>query len=650
MSRPGSRRASAGEVGRPSSRSHDHLIQKKEYEDLIDPVKVVGERKLVQEREPYGNVWSFHWTKETRAPSVERVAGIQEVMYLASAHHAITTRGGLFSFGKNSRDIVGDRGMTAKAVDALRGKAITQVAFPGEQNNPHSLAVTTGGDVYAWGAGGSGQLGQGSSRDSDYPQRVEDLSGIYICRVACGSDLAGGHSLALSEDGRVFSWGYNANGQLGVGNRTEQYRPVSVETLRGSRVVDVAAGWRHSAALTDKGFMFTFGSNRHGQCGHSGLKGEDCLSPKLVAALKSSELNRMWCFGHMTFATTRRMGELYQWGKCPRVADTGKRVNEGVLVPERLEGPKDVIGVVAATDLFGSHIAAWCTTGEVYTWGNGASGRLGHGNTESIDTPKRVDGMDSQKVLSVGLGSDLTGGHTVFLTDEGKVYACGRSGGLLPKTIDEQYRPMLVNALADKQIRQIRCGARHTVLLIGSPEPNGITRYDKGLPMVRDKSTAEKSEEISEELTTKYAEIERKTDARIRGYGMNREEERSMMAGLLREVATEMMEKQIDQVKDITKKLAESQQEQNISFRANVDSIDKERQKLVASVHDLTAEIVRRGDMRKGMDTEIEKVKDEVSSLRMEMKKIAEQNRKDIESVKLEFGLLRKTIMEAMHR
>jgi hypothetical protein len=104
-------------------------------------------------------------------------------------------------------------------VSALSG--ITAIAGGGF----HSLALKNDGTVWAWGANAQGQLGNGTNTDSNVPVQVSTLSGITA--------IAGGayHSLALKNDGTVWAWGYNGTGQLGNGNNTDSNVPVQVTGL-----------------------------------------------------------------------------------------------------------------------------------------------------------------------------------------------------------------------------------------------------------------------------------------------------------------------------------------------------------------------------------------------------------------------------------
>ncbi|MFL6076449.1 MAG: RCC1 domain-containing protein, partial [Mycobacteriales bacterium] len=103
----------------------------------------------------------------------------------------------------------------------------------------HSLAVRSDGSVYTWGCNDRGQLGDGTVTNRARPVRVLGMRGA-VAVVASGgggdSDPGGrGHSMALLDDGTVWTWGCNDHGELGDGTTTERHTPVQVTSLQGVR-------------------------------------------------------------------------------------------------------------------------------------------------------------------------------------------------------------------------------------------------------------------------------------------------------------------------------------------------------------------------------------------------------------------------------
>ncbi|XP_044753583.1 uncharacterized protein LOC123312995 [Coccinella septempunctata] len=123
----------------------------------------------------------------------------------------------------------------------------------------HTLFLTDYG-VYACGSNNYSQLGLGPNiQESPYPQMITDLSDVKIMQVVCGQY----HSIALSADGYVYTWGWGIHGQLGHDSCNSEVYPRKLNF--GKRIKQVAAGHAHSLILTEEGELYGFGSNAFGQ-------------------------------------------------------------------------------------------------------------------------------------------------------------------------------------------------------------------------------------------------------------------------------------------------------------------------------------------------------------------------------------------------
>ena len=167
--------------------------------------------------------------------------------------------------------------------------------------NYHTVASTADGQLFAWGANADGQLGMGDYEDRAFPHQVPWTFTSGPLQVACG----GRHTLILGERSEVWSCGCNLHGQLGHGARfgTESLkRFIEVEALSDESIVLVACGGAHSAAVCDDGGLYTWGKNQNGQLGHGGVQTE--LEPRKVAAL-GTRVAWVACGGSHTAALVR---------------------------------------------------------------------------------------------------------------------------------------------------------------------------------------------------------------------------------------------------------------------------------------------------------------------------------------------------------
>eukprot|EP00439_Symbiodinium_sp_Y106_P060273 s3797_g8.t2 len=128
----------------------------------------------------------------------------------------------------------------------------------------HTAAITDSGELWTWGENGHGQLGVGDTTNRHGPVKVS-VSHQKVVAVAAGY----WHSAAITESGELWTWGYNGHGQLGVGDTKKRHAPIKV-SVNGQKIAAVAAGGFHSTAITDSHEVWTWGYNGHGQLGVGG--------------------------------------------------------------------------------------------------------------------------------------------------------------------------------------------------------------------------------------------------------------------------------------------------------------------------------------------------------------------------------------------
>lgn len=134
--------------------------------------------------------------------------------------------------------------------------------------NAHTCVITEEGDLFSFGRGHEGQIGHGDRPSQCVilaPQYIHKLYGAKMKAVACGRDF----TIALSTTGKVFSWGAGDLGQLGTGRVTKRVIPqmVEVPTKDNDPLLGVAAGWGHVLVSSKKGALFSWGFNAYGQLG-----------------------------------------------------------------------------------------------------------------------------------------------------------------------------------------------------------------------------------------------------------------------------------------------------------------------------------------------------------------------------------------------
>ena len=183
----------------------------------------------------------------------------------------------------------------------------------------HCLAVDTNGILYAWGYNGSGQLGRGDHLAQAAPVTVAMVgaaSGKLVQAVAAGW----GFSLALTTDGTVLAWGSNDKGQLGNGTYSESNVPVPLTSgaLAGKKVVAISAGIAFSMALTSEGKVVTWGGNADHQLGNNSFSNSNVpVAVTISAALTGRTVTAIAAGGGHALALSSD-GHVAAWGSNSR--------------------------------------------------------------------------------------------------------------------------------------------------------------------------------------------------------------------------------------------------------------------------------------------------------------------------------------------
>ena len=265
-----------------------------------------------------------------------------------------------------------------------------------------SAVLTPDGRVWTWGTNAQGQLGDGTNVDRAAPGAVLNLD--QVVAIAAGNY----HVLALRDDRTVWSWGYNQAGQLGDGSRTNRNLPVQVIGLTG--VAAIAAGAHHSLAVTTDGRLYSWGSDQKGQLGVGGAPDGLRVLPVEVTAL--GNVVAVDAFAATSIAALAD-GSVWAWGE-NRLGQLG----DGTTVDRFSPVPNGIANAVAVA-AGGTASAALLDDGTVATWGSNNSGMLGSGLPGSRFTPGAVVNLTDIVGVDVGFG------HMIALRTDGTVWVWG---------------------------------------------------------------------------------------------------------------------------------------------------------------------------------------------------------------------------------
>ncbi|CAN1127937.1 Ultraviolet-B receptor UVR8 [Linum perenne] len=376
------------------------------------------------------------------------IPGLPSDITAVSAGHyhslAVTSRGDLWAWGRNEEAQLGrgillprDTWHEPKRVESLDQVHVTAAFASGVI----SSAIGDDGSLWVWGKSKRGQLGLGSGiTEAVVPSRVPKLTGENIAKVSFGW----GHALAQTKDGKLYGWGYLADGRIGKiggvveasvldsvaantkgGDRFEAaerkvlegmakekdmpivWEPCLVEELDGTQVVDIACGLDHSLVLCSDGKLLTSGSNVYGQLGRQnqgmGFFPADITAhtSHIAAGLGHSLAICNAASSASTGGSASAASSILSWG-WNGSSQLGRTGNE--KRPSEVEGMSEERAISVSAGRV--HSMAVTSEGELWVWGCGKSGRLGLGSPYDEQEPIVVDSLEGRKVLQAVAGFD----------------------------------------------------------------------------------------------------------------------------------------------------------------------------------------------------------------------------------------------------
>lgn len=275
------------------------------------------------------------------------------------------------------------------------------------QGAEHALALQSNGTVWSWGKGSLGQLGIPNVYNSETPIQIPGLSQVVSIKAA------NAHSLAVKSDGSVWTWGSNLGGQLGLGNSSLIFQMTPVQVPWLSNVKAVSGGASNSIALQNNGTVWSWGDNTHGQVGD----GTSLVrySPVVVAGLPEVKAISTGMYHNVAVDAN---GNVWSWG-----GNFWGQLGDGTIQnrsrPVRVSGISEAVSDVSAGSDFNVVLAA---SGKVWSWGSNSKGQLGDGTTAQRLSPILVSSLSEQNMISAGGGHGLSLGKNGGIWSWGNNY------------------------------------------------------------------------------------------------------------------------------------------------------------------------------------------------------------------------------------
>ena len=319
--------------------------------------------------------------------------------------------------------------------------------------------------VFSWGFNRYGQLGIGSENNEEIPRYIEGLSGVKY--ISCGSE----QTACIDNDGKLYTFGRGADARLGhgkTGGLNETY-PRIVDELSDEVIIQVDAGYNHMGCVTINGDVFTFGKNTYNQLGHNNKS-----YPDIVKTLKDNNIKctKISC-GRYHSVVLSDDGKCYGFGG-RKYGETGIS-NKNIPIPTYVSGLKGkyIIDIECGNDF----TLFLTKNGEVYSSGANDQGQLGLGalRDRSICIPTKIRELKNVKHIAAGQF------HCICLCENGSIYTWGlnKDGQLGHGDTQNRTKPTILMELNNDNLKPIsvHAGGGHTGVVVFNKELNKKQLY-----------------------------------------------------------------------------------------------------------------------------------------------------------------------------
>jgi alpha-tubulin suppressor-like RCC1 family protein len=352
--------------------------------------------------------------------------------------------GGLWTCGYNNNGQLGDSTTTSKSspIQTIAGGTNWKQVTCGYM---HTAAIKTDGTLWTWGYNAFGQLGNNATISKSSP--IQTIAGGTNWKQVSGgsSNIA-----AIKTDGTLWNWGYNGDGRLGDSTTISKSSPIQT-IAGGTNWKQVAGGYYHTAAIKTDGTLWTWGDNSYGQLGDSTTTSKSSPVQTIAGGTNWKQVS---C-GQYHIAAIKTDGTLWNWG----------RNNNGQLgdsTPTSKSSPIQTI--VGGTNwkqvtCGAYHTAAMKTDGTLWSWGYNLFGALGNNTTISNLRPvQTIAGGTNWKQVTCGAY------HTAAIKTDGTLWSWGNGGdGRLGDSTSIPKSSPVQTIAGGTNWKQVACGYRHTV-------------------------------------------------------------------------------------------------------------------------------------------------------------------------------------------
>ena len=352
------------------------------------------------------------------APTLLNVSDIKQISSASQYTLFLNNDGILYSAGRSDNALGANAGDHVQECTTIT-KPVKQISSSyGNYHTFHSIILTEDGEVYTFGSNIYGQLGLGninyhSGSKLESPLYVSTYNVPIIRDISTDSRTF----LYVTSDGIAYGNGLNSYGQIGLGDKTNRVRPMPINyTLNYiytlSNIKQVSCGHEHSAILTEDGFVYTCGKNNYGQLGTNEFLTNN-VELNFMQIVRS-DVKKVSCGINTLFILTNN-GDVYACGQ-NNYGQLGLGDTTNRNVPTLIPNFSNIIDINTSSYY---HTLFLTENEEVYACGLNNKGQLGIGNTTNMNTPTEVTSAFAIKKIFAGYLCSF------FIDDAGDVYSCG---------------------------------------------------------------------------------------------------------------------------------------------------------------------------------------------------------------------------------
>lgn len=311
----------------------------------------------------------------------------------------------------------------------INGITVSAQSASGGSLGTHTLAIDNNGVLFAWGANSQGQIGNNSTiTPQTTPLNISNYGSLYTKTIKC---VAGGNTFTMAIDttGNIHAWGYNLNGQLGRGNTVSpQTSPINITTygtLNGNTFKAVACGVNHTLVIDSLGLVHSWGENGWGQTGTANITNPQPtpLKTSLYGSLVGKTIVAISCCSYSSIALDST-GQVHTWG-LNNLGQLGNNTINDSSIPINISTFGSLNGktIVAISSGY-NHTFALDSTGQLHCWGENPYGNLGNNTTNNSLIPINVSGFGSilnKQIKAVACGTY----HTVCVDTTNNIHTWG---------------------------------------------------------------------------------------------------------------------------------------------------------------------------------------------------------------------------------